>query len=368
MVNSVKARSNHYETLGLTPAATEDEIKQAFAQKMTECRWHPMGTTAPICIAYETLSNRIKRADYDRLHGLAPKPQPRLQAMTVTQQKWAPFVGSVATNALGQAARDEAAEPHVTAPLERQAPEAGTGSFIASSLRDLARPAPRPRAQERPRPGSVEPEIRQMLAARLAEGGSARDYDDRLIDWKKPVLAVGGFIVAAGLIGAFAGLSVRNDEGSTQPETAESAAAPAATRQVVAALPEASTVDIDSAAAVPLKASGTRASTTAQRRHSWAAPRRAATDAPVDSAVDGPTEAIATDQVATDAPATQPVAADLPLSHATIARTINRVGSGCGEVTSTAAAGDGGFSVTCSSGQTYKATRVHGRYRFHRSH
>ena len=34
MVSSVGRDRNHYQTLGLSPAASEDEIKQAFTTKM----------------------------------------------------------------------------------------------------------------------------------------------------------------------------------------------------------------------------------------------------------------------------------------------------------------------------------------------
>jgi curved DNA-binding protein CbpA len=227
MINSVRQLPNYYETLGLTPAATDEEIGQAFARKMSECRWDPMGPSARICIAYETLSNRFKRADYDRSHGLEPTPRPRLSAMAVTQQRWAPFIASMPTNALGQAASETSAMPQVT---ERDAPEVLAGSkpssFIAASLRELARPA-RPgssaealaQRRERPRPeANPEAQIQQMLATRLPERASRRQFEDRQFDWKRPTLAVVGCLVAAGFIGAFAGLSLKDDESSAHAE------------------------------------------------------------------------------------------------------------------------------------------------------
>ena len=68
------------------------------------------------------------------------------------------------------------------------------------------------------------------------------------------------------------------------------------------------------------------------------------------------------------APAASPVvtSASLPLSNATIARTIGRIGYSCGTVAATEAMGGGAFKVTCSSGQSYRAAPVHGRYRFKR--
>jgi hypothetical protein len=67
-----------------------------------------------------------------------------------------------------------------------------------------------------------------------------------------------------------------------------------------------------------------------------------------------------------------PIAADaahLPLPNAVIARTIGRIGYACGQVAATATiegAAPGVFKVTCTSGQSYRATRVGGRYRFKR--
>jgi hypothetical protein len=57
----------------------------------------------------------------------------------------------------------------------------------------------------------------------------------------------------------------------------------------------------------------------------------------------------------------------MPLSNAVIARTIGSIGYACGRVTSTTATeAPGVFTVTCASGQSYRAAPVHGRYRFRR--
>jgi hypothetical protein len=66
-------------------------------------------------------------------------------------------------------------------------------------------------------------------------------------------------------------------------------------------------------------------------------------------------------------PAATPVPASLPLPNSVIARTIERIGYSCGEVASaTHGDGDGVFNITCSSGQSYQATPVRGRYHFRR--
>ena len=79
-------------------------------------------------------------------------------------------------------------------------------------------------------------------------------------------------------------------------------------------------------------------------------------------------EAVAV-QAAAEAPQVAAAAADMPLPNSTIARTIERIGYSCGEVASTApVAGEepGVFKVTCTSGQSYRAAPVRGRYHFRR--
>jgi hypothetical protein len=63
-----------------------------------------------------------------------------------------------------------------------------------------------------------------------------------------------------------------------------------------------------------------------------------------------------------------PVAsASMPLADRTIARTIERIGYRCGSVSGTTAGATAGvFTVTCSSGQSFQARPVRGRYHFRR--
>lgn len=63
------------------------------------------------------------------------------------------------------------------------------------------------------------------------------------------------------------------------------------------------------------------------------------------------------------------IAAKLPLPNTVIARTIERIGYACGAVASaTALEGHepGAYKVTCTSGQSYQARPLHGRYHFRR--
>ena len=60
-------------------------------------------------------------------------------------------------------------------------------------------------------------------------------------------------------------------------------------------------------------------------------------------------------------------AATLPVAATVMARTIERIGYACGSVASaTPAEAAGVYKVTCTSGDTYRAAPVHGRYRFRR--
>ena len=77
MVSSVKLLPNHYETLGLSPAASEREIAGAFARAMNMFGARSLAGAAQIGVAFEVLRNPAKRSDYDRSLGLTSELQPR---------------------------------------------------------------------------------------------------------------------------------------------------------------------------------------------------------------------------------------------------------------------------------------------------
>ena len=81
----------------------------------------------------------------------------------------------------------------------------------------------------------------------------------------------------------------------------------------------------------------------------------------------GPSDQTAIEAAADSVP-TGATSAGIPLPNAVIARTIGRIGYPCGEVASTTAMeGTAGvFKVTCTSGHSYRAAPVRGRYRFRR--
>jgi len=190
-------------------------------------------------------------------------------------------------------------------------------------------------------------------------------------NWKRPGLAVGGFFLAAGLIGTLAGMSVRDDAGSAQADPAATIGrAPAKQQTDVAA---SSSTHFVPAVETPAGAGSharTRHSASRHRPSAWAKQEIASVEAGGTPAGQGQATQLAGDQLAADPLAPEPAAAKMALPDKVVARTLDRVGYRCGEVASTAAVqgSSGAFKVTCTSGQSYQATKVHGRYRFSRSH
>ena len=176
MVSSVLSRSNYYETLGVAPSASDEEIKQAFARKMTFVATRPLGGTAQLIAAYETLKDPARRRNYDRSIGLV-QAQPPQPAFSIPRA-WQPFTVSVHTQLIDEAPREPAREPsrRVAEPLRRE--------------------------QRR-----GEPLIQQVLAARK-DASETVDYPSQ---WKRPALMLGGLVLGAGVLGAMAGLSVGGD-------------------------------------------------------------------------------------------------------------------------------------------------------------
>jgi len=388
MVSAVRSRPNHYETLGLSPSASDEQIRSAFARMMGMFGAHPVGAAASVSAAFEVLRNPDKRRAYDRALGLLPEPSSG--HWKVAGVGWSsPGLGA----AWAPPGTQEAGEKEVPAPRNSptgasQAPvrEPRLASFISSSLRDLARPvAPEvagetsdvvpPQMGPQPlHPETASPAIEPAQPATpRAEAEMWLDGEPSPLDLRRPALIALGAIAAAGLVGAIAGASA--DDRDQQP--------PPAKRGITVALPAAA-AQPQSAVAAPVQAATISDS---QIQH---APRPArvqdkrvareqivAAAEPIDqsqSADSGlsanPSVIVDVAQSAPVAGAPKAVAASLPLSNRVIARTIARIGYSCGSVVSTTSvegAGPGVYKVACSSGETYQATPVRGRYRFRRA-
>lgn len=382
MVSAVRSRSNHYDALGLTPAASDEDIARAFARKMEAFRWHPAGAAAQLWIAYETLRDRIKRADYDRSLGLAPRRQ-QAWSMAVMQQHWTPFIASPAPKTPEEASGppETRAEPQVSIPVRPDTPVDPRLESIAASIRELAKPVHAgtstdpgpalPRLPARKADADLEFVIEDIRAVGRAERERLHAVEDGSFNWKRPAQIGGGLILGAGVLGAVLGMSARDSASPAQAEAAPTAAHPGARLH-----PSAGPLPAESLLTPPFASETPDAGLVRQNPKSYQRHRPAARAAPQrdhgsdSAAIDSRPEAADADPAAVDPLAPQPAAAKLPLSNAVVARTIDRIGYRCGEVASTAAvdgAAPGTFSVTCSSGQTYQAAPSHGRYRFRRA-
>lgn len=388
MASPVRARNNHYETLQVSPSATRDDIVNAFASQMRAARMRPdisVVRLAELSVAYETLRDPAKRETYDASIGLKREPAPA--------PLYPPFIGAPVVARLNRIAERSPNAPLQPEPAQgRQEPR--VAAFIAASLREsagnskpkepapISSPEPLPpsnRAIEPP-PGPVGERL-EIEEGRLSIGRT-------------------GATLAAGVIGvailAFAAaLPERNPDqlpvevaqaepGLTVPVPPATAnkdsfvsSQPSATLKVASAPPKLQSrsgrtapprnappatwlalKDQQPAASVPNQGEGQPLASEAVAQQSTQAP----------SATETPAAAALPDSAPANAPVSGAVAT-LPLTNATIARTIERIGYGCGQVVSaTGVEGtSGAFNITCSTGDTYRAAPVRGRYHFRRT-
>jgi hypothetical protein len=331
MDSTVKTRPNHYELLGLVPSASEEEIAGAFAKAMGQFR--PMAETAQMGLAYEVLRDPARRRAYDDSLGLRPEPKPIHAPAAVTFRGSAHFIASSVVETQPRLEARREAQPEAMAEPE-VVPEQEPESLVAATLRssDALHVAP-------PRPRRPEP-IAKAEIADTEEG----------FDWQRPVVAIGGVVLAVAAIGAWAGVKAGNDAAAEAPDQAVTLSVPRAA-PAVAAVPEAVQAEPQRQA----------------RAHAVRRTPGRATPAVTQAADPAPSEATAADPLAPEPSIDSAASPSLPLSHAAIAQTIGRIGYACGRVASTTAIeGGGAFKVTCTSGNSYRAAPVRGRYRFKR--
>jgi hypothetical protein len=384
MVSTVKARPNHYEMLGLAPAASDGEIARAFARQMAMFR--PMADAAHIGMAYETLRDPTKRRAYDDSLGLRPEPKPVQSPTALSFRTSVRPIGSAPVGRPDPSDVETVPNPAPQAeprPAPSAVPELGPGSFIAASLREPAKlearddhailtqpkPEPRPRAEaER----MVQSKIGDLLAGDRGRWDRASD-EDRPAGLGRAGVAIGALVVGVALIGAWVGLDAGN-AGEAQPQE----------RAVSVPLPAPKAVGEPSATAPAPKAGLFEA--LPQRRAPLAVASRRVRRAPspqqpikvedrlaeVSQSLQGGYYAgasvdQASEPVATEAPAVTPTKASMPLPNKVVARTLERIGYACGDVASTSAGeAPGVYNVTCTSGHSYQAKPVRGRYHFRR--
>lgn len=327
MVSTVRARPTHYETLGISPDASEAEIAAAFAKAISTPRG--LGAIAEASIAYEALRDPGRRRAYDRSIGIGvePEPEPRPEVTLAEAREWSPFLIRAAARPAGLPRHDPAPTPKAE-PVEPK-------PFIA---------APRPlaaRSEPIARPAQPVPHVEVHFP----------EADEGAVDWKRTAIVAGAAVLGVALLGAWAGLSASGDiDAVPEPQ-----AKPAVTMKLAPPepLPAAAAVVPARAAARPHRVRAARAQPSHADR--LAEIKRGLEDYYAGTAASSETAA---------QPAAPVQAASLPLSNAIVARTIHRIGYPCGSVASTESAGGGVFRVTCSSGHSYQAAPVRGRYRF----
>jgi hypothetical protein len=384
MVYMLSKRRTHYEVLGLTPAATSEEIERAFARQFGCFQPHTVGRLADVTVAYEALRNPAKRRAYDASLGLKPEEAPRQSQMT-----WrigGQVMTAKATPAMRPAIdwpairptieRAVLAEPQVNPkPVEATNPEVtpviGASPF-AAILDELASPEPLAKRSETQAKPQVEPRQPEAEPARAVRSGEERRVDLALNDvpgnaeeggipWKQAGIVLGAVTAAVALLGAWAGW-----ESVSSAEPAENKAQ--------ATLPPPTTYTVaDPAAAVPDRVLD--ATRPLPRKRAARAETRTVRARPTSRLADleqqlarpapAPLEVAASTSAPTEAPPA--VAASLPLPNRVVARTLQRIGYPCGQIASTTQSETPGvFKVTCTSGHSYQAAPVRGRYHFRR--
>lgn len=384
MGSTARTQSNHYQTLAIDPAASNDQIVEAFSSQMRNARVRPdmsVARLAQLSVAYETLRDPQKRRAYDAALGLKPeltKPQPAVHLA---------FGGATILDRLNRVSEPPASvvpRPERSVPVQPAA-ESRVAGFIAASVRAPAKRM-EPESARQPAP-QASPESSPEPAIDPAQAFQAADFEikpGRLSIGQAGATAGAGIIGAAVLAFALAvpsGNPDRLTSESTQAQSALTVPLPAASvaENHLAAVQPAVTKTAEARAA---KDDGDRlppAADTLSLTSTEATEEPAESRAPAQPAValvgnDGgtavaePQPAQTSSDAAADAAPAVTTSAALPLPESTIARTIQRIGYGCGRVVSATGVegSDGVFKITCSSGDTYRAAPVAGRYHFRR--
>ena len=339
MLSTVASKPNHYERLGLESDAGEEAIARAFAREMSALRPHSVGDMAQIALAFETLRDPARRRAYDASIAPPPEPEPEPQARPAMfpREGW-PFIASARIGSADLPTIDSVARTPSARPF---------------------RASPTPSAVDEPsQPASAlaEPEKPKAFAALHVLDEHFSRKDGRT-GWRRPTVTLGALFAGVAILGA--GLGVYASRG-IDPAQAQDVATVTLPESAESAVPRPLVAEPAVKASLP-KSAARRAA--ARRERARPAPKPAAdAEQRVEEMPDIPSE-----QVAALTSETALVSAEMPLPSAIVARTIDRIGYSCGQVTSTSAAGVAGvFKVTCTSGNSFKATPIRGRYHFRR--
>ena len=338
MVTTLASKPNHYERLGLNPGAGDAEIARAFATAMSPLMPRSVRDIAEIGVAFETLRDPVRRRAYDESIAPPPRPQEPLREPDIEQAHGVMF-------------------PRDGWPIIASA---RIGSAELPAVESLRRPSVKPEPEVQGKP-QAEP----RPALREAAGF---DEDERA-NWRRPAITLGGLFLGVAAVGAGLGWYASRGMSAAQAEQpvtmrVQRTQQPPAEVAPPSAAPVRATEIAPQSGAPPRVAEKGAPSLKTLRHRSAAAPQavsaepRRAEDVP-----DIPSEQGA----ALASSATEPSEA-MPLPDAVVARTIGRIGYACGEVASTTAVegAPGAFKITCTSGQSYRAAPVRGRYHFKR--
>ena len=372
MASSVRSLSNHYETLRVPPTASSDQISEAFKAQMRAVRVRPditVGRLGQLSLAYETLRDPTRRRAYDESIGLGrPAPPPPLN------------VPAFMAGAYGSVRAKPGPTSYVPKknPVQPDVPEEPrVATFIASSLREP--PASR-EAEVAPTPAPRGP-ARVTEMALQPRWNAGDDQSPRtaplFVDRNRANIAAG--VLGLGILGLAVSLPAANYD--------RLAAVPAPAQAVTVGLPPATPVQdyVVPPKTAAAATAGDRSvveeqpamtAAEAQKPSSDQTPAQSSGGQPVAesqpveiAAGESPArgESPSIDTTPADSAPTATVQAKMPLPNATIARTLARIGYACGSVSSIVAdAGPGVFKITCSSGDSYRAAPVGGRYHFRR--
>lgn len=346
-----RSRQTHYDTLGLSPTATPGEVIQAFARKMGTLTPRSVADLAQLSVAYETLRDPQKRRAYDA--SLRPTPTPAAMPTSKAPEphyavNWRPAPVGPSSALIDRLSRPAEVERPTPAPSPRIQPK----PEVAPSPPKLTEPTP-----------DSDAERLQFLPDFRSEVRPAGRADQGSIDLKRAALALAWPIMGIAVLGGVAGWAASISEAPEQPE-------PTTRRALLSEEPKFAAGDASLYSATPdersMEPQAPKPSTATRIKSKLPAPLPAPTEvAASDPLLPDP----AVEDAANPEPAAEAVSARMPLSNQTIARTIGRIGYACGEVTSTAPVegeGAGVFKVTCSSGKSYQARPIGGRYHFRR--
>jgi hypothetical protein len=361
MVDTLKARPNHYETLGLTPSASSEDIAKAFAKEVELLPLRPLGTFSQVSAAYETLRDPVRRMAYDASLSAPPRPNhPLIGRLERTPIDGKPPASAKSAEIPPRPVPAEVLEP---APEPIPAPAAGQSVRQPPKADDLPTP-PRQRPEPPEQQFLDQVDWHELERQERAERSIRPDVGGLIMN-----TAVGGALLLAIVLGAWTGLEAGNDNLQGQQVTADLpiSLSPAAEKETLPT--PASRPSMEPANAERAK----EPAQTAARVEPARAPLQ----------IDLPREAAAKPAASekpqiletpsgdfTAEPAAPPVrSAKLPLPDAVVARTIAGIGYACGQVASTSpmeGEAPGTFKVTCTSGDSYRAAPRQGRYHFRR--